>query len=117
MKLVVVTPVGPGHAVVALRCAESVALAWDFSPGPFTSIVHDRRDDTKGDLGRSRARNRAVAAHPDADWFLFVDADDLLLTDAFDHFDDALCDDPAVTAVFGAVCTDRDGVIDENVCP
>lgn len=117
MRLTVVTPVGPGHEAVARDCAASVGRAWAHDPGPFTLLRHDLRDDTRGHLGRSRARNLAVAARPDADWFFFLDADDLMEPRAFGRFGEALGAAPDLAAVFGAVCTDRDGVVAENVYP
>jgi hypothetical protein len=117
LKLVVVTPIGPGHAVPESGlCRERRDRL-----GPHARPVHVdpapplRRH--QGELGRSRARNETVAAHPDADWFLFVDADDLLHPEAFAAFDDALYADKSLVAVFGAVATDTLGVVPENVFP
>jgi glycosyltransferase involved in cell wall biosynthesis len=117
VRLTIVTPVGPGHERVAAECAASVAAAWAHSPGPFTFHAHVLQNDSLGELGRSRARNTAVAANPDADWYFFIDADDLCDKRAFDRFGQALAADADVAAVFGAVCTDRNGVVCENVYP
>jgi hypothetical protein len=112
VRVTVITPVGPGHQRVSEECAASVREAWEHSRGPFDAITHQLWDDTEGKLGRSRARNLAMDA---ADWFFFLDADDLCDPLAFVRFDEARESDPV--AVFGAVCTDRFGVTNENVYP
>jgi len=118
VNLVVVTPVGPGHAAVSMDCAASVTAAWATDRGPFTAVAHECRSDAFGERGRSRTRNDVVAMHPEADWFFFIDADDLLHPEAFARFGAVL--DADIQAVFGAVTIDwRDHwhVIPENVYP
>jgi hypothetical protein len=96
MKLVVITPVGPGHEDHALSAVDSVKAAIAFGCGRFTSVEHRIVDDTAGRMGRSRARNEGMDA--DGDWFFFLDADDVMAPAAL-----TMCDfDSAAT--FGLVC-------------
>lgn len=72
MEVEVVIPVGPGHEDLAIEAATSaMALGYDVIPV----------DDTKGELGRSRARNIGVQMAK-AEWVFFLDADDLMHKDA-----------------------------------
>ena len=84
MKLQVITPVGPGHEGTADRARESVAIAMEYSMGPFSEVRVLNVDDTKGELGRSKARNIAVEK-ADAEWLFFLDADDLMHPEALSH--------------------------------
>ena len=77
MKLSVITPVGPGHQEVVKNAMRSVAF---LRSGPFDAIRHVIIDDGEGRLGRSRARNLGMETA--ADWFFFLDADDLMLRHA-----------------------------------
>src|SRR5687768_11794884 len=117
MRLAVITPVGPGHEQASRDCAASVQSAWLQFCGPFTSMVHEVIDDTDGMLGRSLARNSGIDRHPDANWFFFIDADDLMHLRAIEALERALIHQPSLEVVFGAVCTDRNGIIDDNVYP
>lgn len=85
MKCAIVTPVGPGHEKLFAECQESIRLAYTTSPGPFEDVLTISIDDTAGEIGRSAARNEAVkrAAADHVDWLFFLDADDLLLPEAF----------------------------------
>ena len=81
MKLVVITPVGPGHEKYIQRSRDAVAA---MELGSFSSIHHEVIDDTEGKLGRSKARNIGMI---DADWYFFVDADDVVYPDAARYID------------------------------
>ena len=70
MKCAVVTPVGPGHEYLALDAEESVELARATSHGAFAEILFIKVDDTRGETGRSAARNQGVALAHQA--FAFV---------------------------------------------
>lgn len=105
MRLAVITPVGPGHEGLAQRAIASVAEA---RVGQFTSIRHVIVEDSHGQLGRSRARN--IGMETKADWFFFLDADDVMRPYA-----PRLCDF-TVPATFGAVSLDGKR-LPENVYP
>jgi len=102
MKCAVISPIGPGHMQLFEDCRASVENAISFSKGPFSKIVHCPVDDTHGNLGRSAARNSEVvkAVSGGAEWLFFLDADDILLKDAFEKVtnDVAQCD-----AIWGAI--------------
>lgn len=85
MKCIVITPVGPGHEALARECRQSVERAWRTNPGRFSAVEHLLIDDTRGALGRSRARNEAVqeAQRRGAEWIFFLDADDVMVPTAF----------------------------------
>jgi len=112
--IAVVTPVGPGHEPYVHEAVTSVQFAWNRNHGEFSSLVHDVIDDTRGELGRSRARNQGIDRNDTADWFFFLDADDLMHPDGF-----AGCArrGEACALVFGAVCTEAHGILRENVHP
>lgn len=114
MRVTVITPVGPSHERYVEDCKASVLDAMDYAAP--ASLVHDCIDDTSGELGRSRARNIA-AARAKSDWLLLLDADDLLHREAFDELHAAVSADPSIVAVFGAVNTDRFGIVPENKYP
>ncbi len=81
----VITPIGPGHAEIYRECRASIEKASAQSRGPFERVDIVSVDDTKAELGRSRARNGAVrrCAELDVDWLFFLDADDLMSPEAF----------------------------------
>jgi hypothetical protein len=79
MRLAVITPVGPGHQKFAADAIESVRVAQK-NAGLFSSVRHLVIDDGNGELGRGRARNLGMV--DDADWYFFLDADDLMRPDA-----------------------------------
>ena len=103
MRCDVIIPVGPGHERLVDRACESVRIACVTSQGPFDMINVRRVDDTKGELGRSAARNLAVRSTPEADWVFFLDADDVMAPGAFRLMDR---EDPYPLnndAVFGSI--------------
>jgi glycosyltransferase involved in cell wall biosynthesis len=108
MKCSIITPIGPGHEQLFLQCRNSVNKAITRSMGPFTEITHRPIDDTQGLKGRSASRNSEVAeavAHG-ADWIFFLDADDLILIDAFEKVMDAV---KQYDAIWGAICELKKG--------
>jgi len=76
--------------------------------GPFTEITHRPIDDTQGLKGRSASRNSEVAeaVARGADWIFFLDADDLILTEAFEKVMDAV---KHYDAIWGAICELKKG--------
>ncbi len=94
MRLAVITPVGPGHQQFAEAAIGSVHVARD-NCTVFSDVRHIVIDDGKGELGRSRARNRGMV--DDADWYFFLDADDRMRPDAlkFQNFE--------TQAIFGTI--------------
>jgi len=74
MKLAIITPVGPGHELCLPMCALSVI---QLKHGLFDEIIHVIVNDTEGKWGRSRARNQGMEM--DADWYFFLDADDVIM--------------------------------------
>lgn len=93
MKLTVITGVGPGHEKIVDSAVESVkaAIANNMQ---FASVRHNLIDDTAGILGCAGSRNVGM---DDADWYFFLDADDLMEPNALtlNRFD--------FPATFGAV--------------
>ncbi|MCG6157843.1 tetratricopeptide repeat protein [Rubinisphaera margarita] len=84
-RCAVISPVGPGHAEIYSQAERSIRNAALQSAGPFREIIPFRIDDTAGKIGRSRARNHAVqrAAEMGIEWVFFLDADDLMVPNAF----------------------------------
>lgn len=96
MKLAVITGVGPGHEKTVDRAIRSVNDA--ISRGSmFSHVKHTIIEDHRGLLGCPGAKNAGIDASPDADWFFFLDADDLMEPDAL------LLNNPDTTATFGSV--------------
>lgn len=98
LKCAAVTPVGPGHVERALECRASIEAAWREDRGPFTELEFCFIDDSRGELGRSKARNLGVEAarRVNADWIFFLDADDLMTPRGFAIFADCVNDYDAV---------------------
>lgn len=115
MRVTAVIPVGPGHERYQLEAQASVRRAWAKSRGAWTSLVIEAIDDTRGVLGRSRARNNGIRSRRESDWFLLLDADDLMESDGFGRAREAV--ESGAGLVFGAVHTDTHGTIPENVWP
>lgn len=98
----IVTPVGPGHEKLVGQAQASVESAIAHGKGPFSRIAFHPVNDTEGMLGRSAARNRAVAeaAGTGFDWIFFLDADDILLPSAFEDVTRAV---ESHDAIWGAI--------------
>ena len=94
----IIIPIGPGHEEIVSKAYESIFIASE-KPGPFKDVKIGVIDDTKGEMGRSRARNTAVARST-SEWLFFLDADDILLGDAFVNVEPYLEHD----AVWGLIC-------------
>ena len=92
MKCAVITPVGPNHSQLFEQCKASVQEAISVSKGPFSKIEHLPFNDKNGTSGRSFARNSTVvdAQAKGFEWIYFLDADDLILSDAFDTIKDVV---------------------------
>jgi len=108
MICAVITPIGPGHAGLYAEARASVRAAAEQGRGPFSEILELPVDDTQAKLGRSRARNLAVsqARERGADWLFFLDADDLLMPDAFTRVLEAV---QTHEAIWGAICEQQAG--------
>jgi len=109
MKVVVVIPVGPGHAELSIAAIRSVNTAWEHSHGPFAAFKIAVIFDLEGGLGRSAARNRGMDEHP-TDWYFLLDADDEMLPEAFGLVD------LNAPATFGAVSLNN-RITEENQWP
>lgn len=109
MKLDVIIPVGPGHEGLVNEAIYSVKMACLTGQGPFTEVKVKAIDDTKGELGRSKARNTAIEASK-ADWLFFLDADDLMHPDALLRSTVYLMDDSGCgyDAVWGQITEYKD---------
>ena len=107
MKCVVITPIGPGHEALARQAESSVLDAVKHSRGAFDDITWYPVEDHRGELGRSKARNKGIAhaRQTGCDWLFFLDADDLMAMDAFETASPMLGD---YDAIFGAICELRE---------
>lgn len=103
MKIGIITPIGPGHETSYESCKQSIDIAWQFNKGPFTDIEIIAMPDPHGEQGRSKRRNDGIqhAKETNCDWIFFLDADDLMIPEAFlevlpyiDKFD----------AIWGNIC-------------
>lgn len=106
MKLDIIIPVGPGHEKLVNEAVQSVKIACRMSTGPFKDVKVKAVDDTKGQMGRSAARNYAIKASK-AEVLFFLDADDVLHPNAFNHYTPFIGYD----AVWGNIAELRDGCI------
>jgi len=106
-KCAVITSVGPGHEQLLIEsCRPSVITAKEYDPGPFQAIEHIVMDDTKGQYGRSKRRNKAIQLALDNgfNWVFFLDADDVLTPNAFEAFGRCIEAEPQLDAVWGLIC-------------
>jgi 2-polyprenyl-3-methyl-5-hydroxy-6-metoxy-1,4-benzoquinol methylase len=103
MKCAIITPVGPGHEDSYQLCSTSIDIAVQNSSGPFSSIVKIPIFDLEAKLGRSAARNLGIdkAAEEGCDWIFFLDADDVILDNAFENIS-SLVD--KYDAIWGLIC-------------
>jgi glycosyltransferase involved in cell wall biosynthesis len=108
LRCVVITPIGPGHEVLATEAYSSVEAAFRNDPGPFAAVISLPLPDLDGEHGRSQRRNDGIdyALANGFDWIFFLDADDLMAPDAFgavvaylDEYD----------AIFGMIAETRVG--------
>ena len=104
MQLDIICPVGPGHEQLINEAIQSVKIACLTSQGPFKEVKIKAVDDTKGEMGRSAARNHAIKSSK-ADWLFFLDADDLMHPNAMKNFESSRNYD----AVWGAIMEEREG--------
>lgn len=113
-RCAVVTPIGPGHGDLYGECEASVRAAWRKERGPFAALEFMAVDDSEGRLGRSRARNEGVRrAHAaGARWIFFLDADDVMLPEAFGHLRDLVGD---YDAVWGLIASRRLGAAEPHL--
>lgn len=81
-----IIPVGPGHEELAERAVGTVRKAWERRGDGWTTLIIELVDDSKGEKGRSAARNEGILAHPSADWYFLLDADDYAGHNAFQSF-------------------------------
>ena len=102
MRVAVIIPVGPGHEEVSEEAVESCFAAarhpaWEISP----FVV----DDTRGEMGRSHARNVGTreALGEGADWLFYLDADDVMHAGALRALEIAVHVQPDLEAVWGEV--------------
>jgi glycosyltransferase involved in cell wall biosynthesis len=101
LRIAIIVPIGPGHQ--------------DYTQPPEAICV----DDSKGALGRSKARNIGMRRAAEADWFFFLDADDELAPNAKDEMLKAISESPGKKAIFGSIAgwTETGGPIRRNAYP
>ncbi|MEO0036188.1 MAG: hypothetical protein RLZZ501_2211 [Pseudomonadota bacterium] len=85
MKCAVITPIGPGHQHRYAGCRESIEAAWEQGAGRFDALELLPMWDCEGQHGRSSRRNDGIARARElgCEWIFFLDADDLMVADAF----------------------------------
>ena len=75
-SLVLVVPIAMIHERFRERFAAVVQKAWEYSPGPFSSMKIEFVED-KDRQGAGWGRNVGMDRNPEADWYFFLDVDDL----------------------------------------
>ena len=103
LKVGIITPVGPGHEVAYASCLNSIVTAWQHDQGLFSEFEIIMMLDLEGDFGRSQRRNDGIdeAISKNCDWLFFIDADDLMMPDAFKNAAQYVND---YDAIFGNIC-------------
>jgi len=116
MKCCVITPVGPGHESLAKEALGSVTQASMYSQGPFDVITVILIPDHEGEIGRSKARNWAVkkAAEAEIEWLFFLDADDLMVPQAFESVEPYIDNDAIWGKIFDVSPGDERALPREN---
>lgn len=109
-SVAVITPWAKSHKRALGRCKKLVQQAWDFSPGPFSSMEHVTPLDEEM-RGPGWGRNQAIDSTPEADWYLYVDSDDMVKPFAFE----ALNQTDVVADVYWGVTESRRMVDGEAV--
>lgn len=108
MKVVILTPVGPGHEKFTLDRVASITEAIGNTRRDEIGVEHFTVDDTDGELGRSKARNLLREKIPErADWVGWFDADDLMAPGALQRLREAVKAQPDLEAVWGAIWSFR----------
>lgn len=107
-RCAIISPVGPGHLRLYSQAENSIRDACVRGPGGFREIIPFRLEDLEGKVGRSRARNFGVqqAAQQGIEWVFFLDADDLLVPEAFVNAEPYLQN---YDAIWGAIYCLQDG--------
>lgn len=112
----VITPVGPGHTAIYEENLHSLKSACETNSGPFAKIMPIRINDLEGNSGRSFARNFGVrqAEEMGCDWIFFLDADDVMCPNAFEHVGKYL---HHYDAVWGQIYSFQDGSLEAEKRP
>lgn len=107
-RCAIISPIGPGHQNLYEQTKESIRQACEYGAGPFCELIPFRIDDSQGQIGAFRSRNEAVkqAASRGIEWVFFLDADDLLVPQAFCHVEPLL---EKYDAIWGQIYTFQDG--------
>jgi glycosyltransferase involved in cell wall biosynthesis len=99
--LAIITPLGPGHEKILSACRTSVEA---LEVPEKWAVEHIVIDDSKGQLGRSRARNDGIkqALQLGAQWLFFLDSDDVIDQKALIRAEPLL---PRVDALWGLIAS------------
>lgn len=99
MRILICTPVGPGHEAIVDEAIKSVKAA---ARPDGVHVAYAPLHDTD-EAGRSATRNLLRRDAAPADWVFWLDADDLMAPDAFLGLQAALKADPHLDAVWGTI--------------